>query len=235
MVKRKCPKCKAEFDRKCHYDRHINKKFDCRLKNDNSIVINDEKNDKIFFSENLQKLAEISKNEKKYSKIFKNELIEPINHSIDINTNDINSCCYYCNKNYSSKYALTRHLKDNCKIKKDSDNEKENIFKLLLEKDKQHKEEVEELKKQNKLLLDRIDKLINLKEHQNPNSNSNSKSKSNKITNNSIINNNNSIINNNNSITNNNLQNNYIMVNFGKEDLSIIDERLFIDRIIKKP
>ena len=25
------------------------------------------------------------------------------------------------------------------------------------------------------------------------------------------------------------------MVNFGKEDLSIIDEKLFIDRIIKKP
>ena len=34
----------------------------------------------------------------------------------------------------------------------------------------------------------------------------------------------------NNSITNQTNQNNFITVNFGKEDLSIIDEKIFIDR-----
>jgi len=42
-------------------------------------------------------------------------------------------CYYYCKKNFSSKSTLTRHQKANCKIKKDNDDEKENIFKLLLE------------------------------------------------------------------------------------------------------
>jgi ribosomal protein L40E len=34
MVKRYCLKCNAEFNRKSHYDYHINKKFDCTPKND---------------------------------------------------------------------------------------------------------------------------------------------------------------------------------------------------------
>jgi hypothetical protein len=51
-----------------------------------------------------------------------------------------------------------------------NDIEKENIFKLLLlEKDKQKELEINELKKQNKKLMDKIDKLINLKDTiQNP-------------------------------------------------------------------
>jgi hypothetical protein len=70
--------------------------------------------------------------------------------------------------------------------------------------------------------MDKIDKLINMK----------SKDKQQKI-----INNGNGLISNsNNSITTNqNSQNNFITVNFGKEDLSIIDEKIFMDRIIKKP
>ena len=75
---------------------------------------------------------------------------------------DINLCCQYCWKNFSSKSTLTRHLKSNCKVKKENDEDKEKIFKLLLEKDRQHKEEVEKLKKQNKLLMDKINKLITI-------------------------------------------------------------------------
>jgi hypothetical protein len=58
---------------------------------------------------------------------------------------------------------LVKHLKV-CKVKKDN-KQKEYIFKLLLEKNKHHQEEikmhkVDESKKQNKLLMDKIDKLI---------------------------------------------------------------------------
>ena len=87
---------------------------------------------------------------------------------------------------------------------------------------------------ENKLLMDKIDKLINIKDNTKP-------YKSSKIiNNNNIINNinNTNQTNSNNSITNNhssNIQNNIVMVNFGKEDLSIIDERQFIERVIKKP
>ena len=37
-------------------------------------------------------------------------------------------------KKFKSKSTLTRHLKNNCNIKKKYDIQKENIFKLLLEK-----------------------------------------------------------------------------------------------------
>ena len=68
------------------------------------------------------------------------------------------------------------------------------------------------------MLMDNIYKLISLKEHSKPSK---------------IINDNKTIMNDL-SNTTNNTQNNFVMVNFGKEDLNIIDERLFIDRIIKK-
>jgi hypothetical protein len=127
--------------------------------------------------------------------------------------------CSFCNKFYSSKSTLTRHLKDNCKIKKNNDNEKESIFKLLLEKDKENKEKINQLEKQNKLLMQKIDKLLIVKDKKNKSSN--------------IINNN--ISNSNNTISNsNNTQNNIILVNHGNEDLSIIDKKIFLDRVVKK-
>ena len=189
MVKRYCPKCNAEFDRKSSYEKHINKKYDCSpIKEENTEI--------------CKKLQEICKVEKNVQK-----------------NNEINFSCSYCNKKYSSKYTLSRHLENGCKIKKEKDEEKENIFKLLLEKEKQHKEEVKELKKQNKLLMDKIEKLINLKDNSkttnnisNSNSNSNNQVNSNNTT---------------------NTQNNFI-INYGKEDLDIIDKQIFLDRVIKK-
>ena len=171
------------------------------------------------------------------NKIILKSDFKKTNINVNDYTNNTSFCCSYCKKNYSSKPILIRHLKDNCKAKKENDEEKENIFKLLLEKDKQKEIEIDELKKQkeieidelkkqnklfekqNKMLIDKIDKLININEH----------SKSSKI-----INDNKTITNNISNTNNNNTNNNFVMVNFGKEDLSIIDERLFIDRIIKK-
>ena len=214
MVNRICPKCNIVFDRKSNYDYHINKKFDCTPNNNNSINLLNKKNTGQIMCSFVQNPCSSMPNQNLHNNNVKN------------NMNVIFFSCSYCNKNFSSKSTLTRHLKDNCKAKKNSDNEKENIFKLLLEKDKQykeevkqHKEEVNELKKQNKLLLDRIDKLINMKENS-------------KITNNNISNSNN--LSNSNNISNSNNTQNIVMVNFGNEDLSIIDKKLFMDRIVKK-
>ena len=238
MVKRQCPKCNALFDRKSHYDYHINRKTDCSK---NKSIYDEEHN----LCQNMQFCAEIVP---KYAKLgtktnleLENEKIpeeNPVNPENPINNQvlDRDLCCQYCWKNFSSKSTLTRHLKSNCKVKKENDEEKENIFKLLLEKDLQHKEEVEELKKhnekiikcnneeveelkkQNKLLMDKINKLITI------NSKSAKSSKTTNTNSNNTINNTNT--NNNQKITTNTQNNNNIvMVNFGKEDLSIIDSQ----------
>ena len=236
MVKRQCPKCKAIFDRKSHYDYHIKRKYAC---SPDSIYLYTTTNKTNTESQELQTIPTCSKTIPNCSKTIPTNFNEELKENINEITNDNldmvdikiqNLSCGFCFKKYSTKTNLNKHLKI-CKIKKENDNEKENIFKLLLEKDKQHKEElklhkeeVSELKKQNQLLLDKIDKLIN---------STSTKSKITKNSNNKITNNNDNSINNNNQT--NNTQNNIVMVNFGKEDLSIIDEKQFIDRVIKKP
>ena len=235
MVKRCCPKCNAEFDRKCNYDYHMNKKFDCSPNCIHSNDVKDAKNEDLpefaKICENLPEFAKICESKKNDEIFLKKQNFSDLTETNDltINTSDASDssyCCSYCNKKYSSKYTLLRHMNDVCKIKKENDEKKENIFKLLLDKDRENNERIVKLEKQNKMLMDKIDKLISLKE--------NSKS-SKTINNNQNITNDNKTITNNLSNSNNNTQNNNIvMVNFGKEDLSIIDEKLFIDRIIKK-
>ena len=65
------------------------------------------------------------------------------NDDIIIKPNDTYFCCSICNKKFSSKYTLTRHINNICKIKK------EDIVKLLLEKekDKENKEKINQLEK----------------------------------------------------------------------------------------
>ena len=233
MVKRQCFKCKAIFNQKGHYEYHINRKTECvpigEYKND---INNENKENK----ENLNDVVlcgfvqSLSGNMQEVKSITNQIDIDNVD-DLSINPDDIIFTCSYCQKNYSSKSTLTRHLKDNCKAKKENDKEKENIFKLLLEKDKQKDVEINELKKQNKLLMDKIDKLIQIKDNPKTSKTINNNQK---ITNNTKNDNSVNTQNNNQKITNN-TQNNIVMVNFGKEDLSIIDERQFIEKIVKKP
>jgi hypothetical protein len=236
MVKRYCLKCNAIFDRKSSYDKHINKKYDCAK---NYIEIqNDPKYSKMIQNiPNCYKICENNNNSDynnsdDYNSDYNNSDYNNSDYNntndIDINmetniTNNDRICCF-CYKLYSSKSNLNKHLKV-CKIKRENDIEKENIFRLLLEKDILHKEEIEELKKhnkeevnelkkQNKLLLYKIDKLIDI----NTKSKINNNNGNNQITNNQIT---------------NNTQNNIVMVNFGKEDLQMIDNKIFLERVIK--
>jgi hypothetical protein len=161
---------------------------------------------------NLNELTKINQNLPNLTKINQN-LPNSTELNCDSNTDETTINCSFCNKKYVNKYTLARHM-NICKIKKENDIEKENIFKLLLEKEKQNELEINELKKQNKKLMDKIDKLI-----------MKCNSKASKTINNTQNNTENNI---------SNTTNNIVMVNFGKEDLSIIDEKLFIDRIINK-
>ena len=246
MVKRICYKCNAVFDRKHCYDRHINRKFDCSQNKNKQIDDKEEENENLDQIQNIPKHSilnpEYSKmdftipNDNPNKKINDDEdELSEIKKVEEIGEIYDNIVCGFCLKSYSSKSNLNKHLKV-CKVKKINDLEKENIFKLLLEKDKHkekqieelkkynkeiikhNKDEVNELKKQNKLLMDKINKLMKT------NSNSSTLTTNSNNSNNSIANSNS-----NNTINSNNV----VMVNFGKEDLSVIDERQFIDRIVK--
>jgi len=247
MVKRQCPKCKVIFNRKSHYDYHINRKNECVP----NVEISDENND-VF--QNFPNSSKIYPNLSKFIQNFPNTNLTNLDiakNDEETNITNPNLNCSFCLKSYSSKGNLVKHLKI-CKVKKENDDEKEQIFKLLLEKDKQHKEElyhhreeiklhkeeVNELKKQNKLLIDKIDKLIKttskaVKVNKMTTSNDNSITNHTNHTNQT---NQTNQMNSNNTITNNQTNNtqNIVMVNFGKEDLSIIDEKQFIDRIVKQ-
>ena len=194
MVLYVCEKCNKEFGRKSNYLTHINKKFSCNKNLAHNIEIAPKSTKKA--PKSTEKTEKTENPENTYTSF----------------------CCSFCNKKYSSKYTLSRHM-NSCKIKRESDIEKENIFKLLsvIDKLKNKEIEIDELKKQNKILMD---KLISLEK----------KSKSKKTINNKTIINNNQT---NNNQTNNNQTNNIVMVNFGKEDLSIIDKEIFFDRVVK--
>ena len=81
----------------------------------------------------------------------------------DTSTNNIDTefTCEFCNKKYSRKDVLSRHLKNNCKVKKHQDKEKRELFdKLKNEIDKQN-EEMNKLKdkmNENNQLKNEIDK-----------------------------------------------------------------------------
>ena len=69
-------------------------------------------------------------------------LKEPVKNLLE---NENNLCCNYCGLEFNRKDNLKRHIEKVCKVKKLQDEEKENIFKILLAKD-------EELKTQNKVI-----------------------------------------------------------------------------------
>lgn len=233
MVLYTCQKCNMVFNRKSNFDRHLNKKFDC-TPNINSKTIDSNTQTIVFESiQNFLKTYpnfllyqnQINNESKNISNNKENEQVSDINNKciknnktkFELNDNCFN--CIYCTKFYSTKGNLTKHLK-NCKVKQNSDNEKENMFKILLEKDKQHKAEINELKEQNKILMKKLDILIKSK---------NKNSSRTQITNNTQNINSNNIQN----INSNNTQNNIVLVNFGKENLNIIDRQIFLDRVIK--
>ena len=227
MVKRKCPKCQAEFDKKSTYDYHINRKTDCSQnnnnKNNNLNEIHPNPNNSI--SNPNYSILNPTKSNKEFHNQQSIKAIDIYNleNTLNVEKNSNILLCGFCSKSYSSKSNLNKHLKV-CRVKKTNDEEKEKIFKFLLEKDKEKDKKIDELEKQNKILMDKIDKLININSKQ-------MKTKTNTNSNNKITNSNNTT----NTTNTTNTQNNIMMVNFGKEDLSVIDEKQFIERVIKKP
>jgi len=139
---------------------------------------------------------------KKIIKNLKFKIAQIEKHLIDNDNKSLESkkICYYCEKNFTTKHNLMRHLYDRCYEKKkiiDDKNNYENIVKQKekeLKKDNIHKQELKKCKNANKNIIN--------------------------INNGSITNNNN---NNMNLILNNNVHVN----SFGREDLSHITEEKY--------
>ena len=255
MVKYNCPKCNMEFYKKSNYNQHINKKFDCSPKNkskcidknkNNILIQNNPINSKTNpinskTNPNAQNINMPVQEHVFYSNLkknIKNDIDEEINNSKINKSIQSNFCCGYCLKSYSTKSNLNKHLNTNCKIKKEKEEEKENIFKLLLSKDneiKEQKEMINKILEQNQLLIKKIDVLAKSKISKSPNTkNINLTNTTNTTNNTSNTNTNTNISNSNNTTNTTNTQNNIVMFNFGKEDLNIIDKQIYIDRVVKK-
>ena len=160
MVEHKCEKCNAIFYKKSHLIQHINKKKQCEVKeeqnnNQNNIIIKTLKNSKI-----------IQKND--YNNLGTNN-IKP-NNNFDIPT----PTCFYCKKTFYQTSNLKRHQDNHCKVKKEQDEQKEEIFKQLLVKEQMLKEKDEIIKdqqakfnilfEQNLKLIEQNDKIKKTKE-----------------------------------------------------------------------
>lgn len=226
MVVYICDRCMKPFNQKSHFLDHQNRKYPC-VQHDN------EKYEKIH---------------QKYIKIHQN-LVESTPKSPEIPKKYIcNFCCYsFCRSDVLKKH-LTR-----CKIRKEENKDKEDLLQLLIQKDEEIKKQSDKLKKQSneiKILNKKLNEKLNVcdirwkpihldvpldmpldvkhikKTNINLHNNNTNVSNTNVSNSNNISNSNNNISNSNNNITN-------IRIEFGKEDLSKIDNNVFMNSLLK--
>ncbi len=210
MVNYTCTKCNKNFNKKSNYLVHINKKFTC-VEN-NKIIIEAQKID--LEPQNIN----INPQNIKPLEILNLCKVE----------NNLNLCCNYCGAQYNRRDNLKRHIEKYCKVKKIQDEEeekdKENIFKLLLEKEEQIKKiekEKEKEKEENNKKINNLENYVKKLTDMNIELNNKVSKLLEKMSVNNITN-----------ITNNNTNNNIIiskdkLVNFGEEDVKEIDPKLF--------
>jgi hypothetical protein len=265
MVKYKCNICGKEFNQKCHFLNHTEKRKKSCLteKLDTDIPFqNVPKCSKTF-----QNVPSTSENiEKNIGIEIKSDDVEILNSYYDkkeyVNTTDDNNnnfldenvkcqmnsieteiICKYCFRIFSRMPNLNKHLKNNCKVKKQQEDEKEDIFKRLLLQEnmlKQKDEQINKLISQNGVLINKINVLEEKVDKISKNNNSGkqivlSKQENNDTKGSSMLNTTN-ISNSNISTSNTTNTNNGVifnLVNYGKEDLNKIDTKHFINNIVK--
>jgi hypothetical protein len=123
-----------------------------------------------------------------------------------------NGCkqCQYCNRIFTRMSSLNVHIKDRCKVKREQENQKEELFKELVQEMRKQNDEIKEMKEEIKKL-----KTENYNYKQ---------------VNQTIITQTNNIQNQQNIQINNN---NVKILSFGKEDISHITDDVY-KRILKK-
>jgi hypothetical protein len=136
MVKHVCHRCDKVFKQKCHLIDHLNKKNLCEK------IENDEK-------EKIHDLLMIENNEKTkidYNDCNNNLTTEKIKKLLD------ECICAYCEKKFSRRDIVIRHMNESCKKVKKIESEKDNIMKRLLEKIDKLEEKIDKVNEENKNL-----------------------------------------------------------------------------------
>jgi len=234
MVKYICDKCGRQFNHKGHYDYHINKKKKPCIKTTKNTVKMDGKMEglKCFkCGKCYTRKDNLLRHIRSYCLIDDpiNKSVSNRQHHYNINT-DLNIktalhkdkyICIYCKKLFSRSDSLTRHLQYSCKAKKELDDQKEELYYLLLDQMTKQNQQIEELQKNNRKI-----KLL-MKNNEIKYKNEINSLKENNC--NIIVNNTENRINN----IQNNIINNIKLVPFGKEDLSFISDsvcKLFLKK-----
>jgi hypothetical protein len=203
-----CSKCLKYFDKKCHYNQHIRRKIQCKevinKKLDEDVnkkleIVNptlDTLNVGLNPTPSSQKLGDI-----------------PIQNNTFINSKENGYKCLICNIIYKHSQTLSNHKKtkhqnyenDIQNINQNEKSEIEQFKELFLEKQDYYEKQLNALNEKNK----QLELLVNT-----------SKSKTKNITNNNTNNTNT----NSNNTTNNGTINNINIVQFGREDSSLLNK-----------
>lgn len=245
----KCEKCNKEFKTKHGYQKHINKQIPCKENEKQEYLIKIRtcnRCNKVFQRPNLLVKHQIKCNINVTSKQdqpinSQDQLINSRVHSNNQNSELIigNDCkskqkyqCQYCEAVFTLSSSLARHIKNRCKIKKNQDQQKENLITFLIkEREDQRKKEEDNIK-----LMDYLKRILENKDREMANKDKQIKqimkkmeSMENMIKNTNTIKNTQKANNiQNNTNCNNNIQNinnNIKIIAYGKEDLSHILEK----------
>jgi hypothetical protein len=237
MVEYSCNECGKNFgNKKSHYINHKNKKYPCINKHVNvpncSQIENFAPKSSHFLLDftNVDTDIDFTDCDNNISNDIQKNIPNDIFDNLS-NSNVKKIICKYCNVIFTRNSNLNKHLKYNCKVKKRQDEEKENIFKKLLEQENTIKNKDEQIKTligKINVLEEKVEKITKITSlNNNTNCSKINKSRINKnIINNNITNNSQNQTQTNNGII-------FNLVNYGKEDLDKIDIKYFINNIVK--
>ena len=150
MSKYQCDVCNRKFMQKCHLDNHLNRKNKCQPHIQQ-------------LHENTPKLHEIAPQlHEKQLKMHENTLnlhentpkipeIDPNKDQHKMDSNNVHKC-NYCNKTFSRKNVVYKHIKESCKIANQQNKEKQEIFDKLVALEEKNKVLEEEIKNKDKVI-----------------------------------------------------------------------------------
>ena len=161
MVNYKCPRCGYEINIKTKYINHLRRKKLC----DNKIT-NNNLNDEYIKYEISDKIKNNNLTPKCPKMTHITNFLTP--KCPKMTPNDPNNQCKYCDKFYSKKSHLTRHLKT-CKEKKKDEENKQNLLNLvnllnkqLEQKDFMNKQMIEQLEEQREQIKEQNEQIKEL-------------------------------------------------------------------------
>lgn len=132
MVLYTCDRCNKNFKQKSQYDCHLNRKFPCKSASPDELALFNQ------FPLN--------------STLVGSEPDDP-EIQLDIDEQPGEHICNYCKRTFSRNDSLGRHLARSCKIKKQQNDHKEELFRSMVH-------DLEEIKKQNTEMEKRHDDLL---------------------------------------------------------------------------